>query len=72
MQPTLSTATPSASHARVRFALTLAGIVIAILCLLALGQDLRSADRVDSRAPRIFAFSKVVATNLVSEVKARL
>jgi hypothetical protein len=57
------------NHARVRFVLTLAGIVIAVLCSLALWQEARSAERIDTRVPHLLEFSRLVATDLVGEVK---
>jgi hypothetical protein len=56
--------------AAIRSALTVAGIVIAVLCLLALWHEAGSADRMNTRAPRLLEFSRLVATDFVSEVKA--
>jgi hypothetical protein len=56
--------------AHIRSVLTVAGIVIAILCLLALWHEAGSTERMDTRAPHLLEFSRLVATDLVSEVKA--
>ena len=56
----------------IRSALTVAGIVIAVLCLLALWHEAGSTERMDTRAPHLLEFSRLVATDLVTEVKADL
>jgi hypothetical protein len=54
----------------IRSALTVAGIVIAVLCLLTLWYEAGSSERMDTSAPHLLEFSRLVATDLVSEVKA--
>jgi hypothetical protein len=56
--------------ALIRSALAVAGILIAVLCLLTLWHEAGSAERMDTRAPHLLEFSKLVATDLVSGVKA--
>ncbi len=52
------------SHARVRLLLALAGIVIAILCSVALIRDVRSAERLDASGQSL-PVTKIVAPQLL-------
>jgi hypothetical protein len=60
------------SHVRVRSVMTLAGIVTVMLCFVALLQEPRSMGRIGARVPRILETSKIVAADLLAEVKTWL
>jgi hypothetical protein len=67
---TLDTTTASnvtSSHARVRLVLALAGIIIAILCSVALVRDMRSAERLDASGQSLPG-TKTVASHLLIKV----
>jgi hypothetical protein len=69
---TTNTRNVPASHGRVRLVLAVVGIVTAVLCAMALLQDVRAAEPLDARAPRLLEISKIMASDLVGEVKIRL
>lgn len=56
--------------ALIRSALAVAGILIAVLCLLTLWHEAGSAEHMDTSAPHLLEFSRLVATDLVSGVEA--
>jgi hypothetical protein len=56
------------NQSRVRLLLTLAGIVTAVLCSIALRYDGPSALRMDVGLPHLFDTSKIVAAGLFGDV----
>lgn len=60
------------SRARIRFVLTLAGILTAILCSMALRQEVRTSEGIDRTSPRVVEASRIIVAGLVGEVKAWL
>ncbi len=60
------------NHKRVRSVMRLTGIVTVVLCFVALLQEPPSMPRVDSRIPRLLEASKIVAGDLLAEVKTWL
>jgi hypothetical protein len=69
---TTNTRKANISPERVRSFMTLIGIVTVILCFVALLQEPRSMGRMDTRIPRLLETSKIVAADLLAEVKAWL
>ena len=62
----------TATHARIRLALAVVGIITAVLCAMALLQDVRATTTSETKPPRLLQISKIVASDLVGEVKIRL
>jgi hypothetical protein len=60
-----------ANNWKLRLILTLTGIIAAVLCAVALMQDVRSASRWGAR-PGVIEASRVVASTLASDFKAML
>lgn len=58
------------NRARVRSILSVAGIVVAVLCSLVLWKEARSAERMETKAPRLVELTRVTATGLIGEVAA--
>ena len=69
---TTTTRNTNLSHTRIRSVAILTGIVTAILCLVALRQEAHSTERMNVNAPQLVQTSKIVATDLLMEVKALL
>jgi hypothetical protein len=73
LMETIDTTTPlnrTASKNRVRLLLTLAGIVTAILCSMTLLQEVRSSKPMNAGVPLLMKSPKIVAVELIGEVKA--
>lgn len=69
---TLHTTNPlsgTSTHARIRLVLAVVGIVIAVLCAMALLQDVHATTPLDANAPRLLEISKIMASDLVGAVK---
>ncbi len=62
----------SVSHARMRSLAIFTGMVIAILCLVTLLQEVRSTEGMDARIPQLLQSSKILAGNLLMDVKTWL
>lgn len=69
---TLATPNANPNRARVRSILALLGILIAIFCLLALQQDVHSADGMNVGVAPLIQTSKIIGTNLLMEAKTWL
>lgn len=69
-----TTNTRNANHSleRVRSVMTLTGILTAMLCFVALLQEPRAMEGRDAGLPRLLETSKIVATDLLTEVKTWL
>lgn len=69
---TTNTRNANHNHERIRSFMTLIGIVTVMLCFVALLQESRAAERIDTRVPRLLESTQIVAAGLVAEVKAWL
>lgn len=69
---TTTTRNTHLSHTRIRSIAILTGIVTAILCLVALRQEALSTERMNVDVPHLLETSKLVAADLLIEVKTWL
>lgn len=69
---TTTTRNANHSHQRVRSFLTLAGVVTAMLCLIALLHEARAAEHMETKVPRVLETSRMVAVDLLGQIKTLL
>lgn len=69
---TTNTQNANHSHGHVRLMMTLAGIVIAILCSMDFLLEVHSTERLDASIPQLLETSRIVVADLLIEVKAWL
>ncbi len=66
---TINTSNVTVSHASVRLILAIVGIVTAVLCAIALMNDVRAAELFQARIPRLLELPKIMVADFVSHVK---